>query len=499
MLTRLTVLDLIIVVGYVVGTTLIGVWFTRRQKDLKTYFVGGRNVGWGLLLFSIVSMETSVVTFLSVPGLSFKTGGNWTFLQLACGYLIGRLLVAWLLLPQYFCGECFSAYELLRDRFGPIVQRVASGIFVLTRTIADGLRLYLTALLLQQITGWNQNISVIVMGGTMIVYTFLGGMQAVIWTDLIQFIIYLLGAIFAAYFILDALPGGLNEVVQVGTETGKFQTIDTTLTFSSIYVLWAGIIGGAFLSMASHGADQIMVQRYLCARSLGHARAALLLSGLVVFVQFALFLFIGVGLYALHINGGLPLPTDTKPDQVFGIFIINRLPSGLIGFVVAGVLAAAMSSTLNSSATALLSDFYRPLVRGRTETHYLLVSKWATVICGIAQISVALGANFLQSDESIINRVLAVAGLTTGLILGVFLIGLLPRRVGPTAALIGLLVGMGTVVSLWVPTIWGQVIVAWPWYAPIGALTTVGIALLTDLAGIGHGPSVDRGAKPGVG
>lgn len=494
-MSNLSAIDIGIVVVYIAGTTLLGVWFARRQKDLKTYFVGGRNIGWGLLLASIVSMETSTVTFLSIPGESFKENGSWVFLQLAAGYIIGRLIIAWVLLPQYFRGECYSAYELLRLRFGPAVQRLASAIFILTRTIADGLRLYLTALLLHHITGWNLPISVAVMSVTMILYTFLGGMQAVIWTDLIQFIIYLLGAILAAWFIIDAVPGGISEVMRVGSESSKFQMIDLELSMTKPFVLWAGIIGGAFLSMASHGADQIMVQRYLCARSLGHARAALITSGFVVFAQFSLFLFIGVALFALHSSGGLPLPEGAKSDEVFGVFITRSLPSGMIGLVVAGVLAAAMSSTLNNCATALTTDFYRPLVAGKPERHYLAFSRITTVLFGVAQMGVALGAHWIQSEQSIVNRVLSVAGMTTGLILGVFLTGLLPRRIGPTPALIGFVSGIIVIMSLWIPTIFETVLIAWPWYAPIGALTTVAVAFLVEVLGFGSGSPTDGNAK----
>jgi SSS family transporter len=508
-MNSLSAVDVAIVVLYLAGTTLIGAWFSRRQRDLKTYFVGGRDVGWGLVLVSIVATETSTVTFLSVPGLSFKNGGNCTFLQLAVGYIIGRLAIAWLLLPQYFRGECFSAYELLRDRFGPAVQRVASATFIVTRTIADGLRLFLTALLLRQFTGWDMTMSVLVMGSATIVYTYLGGMQAVIWTDLIQFVIYIVGAIVAALFIINAVPGGFEAVRSIGEGAGKFQIIDTTPTFSNYLVLWAGVIGGAFFSMASHGADQIMVQRYLCARSVGQARAALILSGVVVFVQFALFLFIGIGLYALHMTGGLELEPGTRNDEVFGVFIVRDLPVGMVGLVIAAVLAAAMStlsSSLNSSATALQSDFYRPLVRSRSERHYLVMSKWMTAIFGVAQMGVAIAAVRLQSDQSVVVQVLSVAGLTIGLILGVFLIGAFRLSVAPRAVLVGLLVGLATVLTVWalsefrqhLPEPWNRFQLAWPWFAPLGALTTFGVALLANVYWKGHGSSVDRGEKRGV-
>lgn len=504
-MNTLSAIDVVIVVLYILGTTLLGLWFARQQRDLKTYFVGDRNVGWGLVLISIVATETSTVTFLSVPGLSFRNGGDCRFLQLAMGYIIGRLVIAWLLLPQYFRGECFSAYELLRDRFGPTVQRVASAAFILTRTIADGLRLFLTALLLRQFTGWDMSLSVLVMGITTIVYTYLGGMQAVIWTDLIQFVIYIIGAIVAAVILVNAIPGGWETVMTTGNEANKFRLIDPTITLTDQYVLWAGIIGGAFFSMASHGADQIMVQRYLCARSLNQARAALVLSGLVVIAQFALFLFIGIALYGLHVSGGLTLSPGTRNDEVFGIFIVRELPIGIIGLVIAAVLAAAMStlsSSLNSSATALMSDFYKPIVRDRTERHYLVVSKATTAMFGVAQMLVALATTSLQSDArdtSVVEKVLSVAGLTTGLILGLFLIGTIRPRATPRAALIGLIAGLAAVLAVWIPTNWDKIIVAWPWYAPIGALTTACVAFLVEVTRFGSGPATHGSAKPGVG
>lgn len=519
---QLSSIDLIIVVLYIVGTTLLGVWFSRRQTDLKTYFVGDRNVAWWLVLISIVATETSTVTFLSVPGLSYSFGnveqgiptGNMTFLQLAFGYILGRIVIAWLFLPQYMRGELFSAYQLLRQRFDSTVQRTASGLFLLTRTIADGLRLYLTALLLQQFTGWNVAISILVMGGVTLLYTYLGGMQAVIWTDLIQFVIYILGAVLAGWFILDLLHGGWTGFRTFGEATSRFQVIDWSTDWSRPYTIWAGVIGGAVVTMASHGADQLMVQRYLCSRSLGEARLALISSGFVVLIQFLLFLLIGVGLAALRQSGELPIPAGMKNDQVFGFFIVNQMPRGLIGFVIAAVLAAAMStlsSSLNSSANALVSDFYRPLSPTHSDSHYLRVSKVMTFVWGIAQVSVALAAHALGSQESVINQVMTVAAFVTGLILGLFILGILGIRIRSSAALIGLVGGFTTVVLVWLPASWlpaRQVWqslglggpLAWPWLAVVGSLSTTMIALVANAFGSDHvSRSATNGSpKPGL-
>jgi SSS family transporter len=485
---KLYALDLAIVIVYIVGTTLLAMWFVGRQRDMRTYFVGDRNVSWWLVLISIVATETSTVTFLSIPGVGYNPGdlarnmppGNFTFLQLAFGFVIGRMLIAWLLLPQYLRGELFSAYQLLKQRFDVRVQRTASGVFLITRTIVDGLRLCLTALLIEQFTGWDIRVSILALGAVTLVYTYLGGIEAVIWTDLLQFGIYLGGALVAGAFILYLLPGGFEEFVAINSAAGKFQLIDLDPSPTTAYTLWAGLIAGAFVTMASHGADQNMVQRYLCARSLAQARTALVLSGFLVLVQFALFLMIGMGLYALSQAGELVVPPNTRPDAVFGLFILTKLPSGIIGLLTAAVLASAMgsfSSSLNSAANAFVADFYRPLRPNHSEAFYLALSKWMTTVLGLAKISVALICVPLLSHRSVVDQVLAVAAVTTGLILGLFLLGSLRRPARSEAALFGMLAGFVVTGTLWVFWVSGNPVIAWPWFAPVGALTTVIVAL----------------------
>ena len=473
--------DLLVILIYLAASTGVGAFFRKGQKDIHTYFVGNREVSWPLLLVSIVATETSTVTFLSVPGLAFnREGGNITFLQLSFGYLFGRILISALILPGYFQGQYISAYESLRKKFDGRVQRAASFLFMLTRTIADGLRLFLTALLLQQFTQWNMPTSILVMGIITLVYTYLGGMQAVLWTDCIQFLIYTLGAMVAGWILVGYLPGGFGELFCAGWAAGKFTLFNLSTDPTVPYTLWAGILGGAFFSMASHGADQIMVQRYLCAKNLNHARVALITSGLVVILQFVLFLFIGVGLYLLAQSGSWNLPIDLRNDQVFGRFIVEKLPVGLVGLVIAAVLAAAMStlsSSLNSSASAAIADFYKPLRPGKSDIDYLEASRLFTLAFGFAQIGVALLAWQIDSPRSIIDQVLSIAGLTTGMVLGLFLLGTLKRKISSNAALFGLLVGFLTVMTVYLPGTLGNPLVAWPWYAPIGTLSTVGTTL----------------------
>ena len=533
--------DLVIVAVYLLGMTMFGVWFTKKQKDLRTYFVGDRDVGWFMVLMSIVATETSAVTFLSVPGLAYRpNGGNFFYLQLSFGYIVGRCIVAWLLLPLYMQGNLFSAYEVLRQKFGPSVQRAASAIFLVTRTIADGLRLFLTALLMQfvlkGVLGDNAQggieWAVIVVGVVTIIYTFLGGMKAVLWTDLIQFVIKVGGAALACLFILQMLPGGWSELVSAGSAAGKFNLFDFdpkhAFDPAHNFNFWAGLIGGAVFSMASHGADQLMVQRYLCARSLGHARAALILSGITVTIQFALFLLVGVGLWVLQDRGLFAFPDkpDGKawlPDEVFGLFIVTKLPTGIVGILVAAVLAAAMStlsSSLNSSANALVTDFYKPLRPDRDERHYVRVSRLLTIVWGIAQMAVAIAAYRFGGEKSIVEQVLKVAGLTTGLLLGLFILGSLPRPVSPRAALTGLIVGFAVVLTIWLPEGVGlfatpiaddphrmsllgrgiprwmtKAVIAWPWFALIGATATALTGLIVQsLAGYPRIPDPATGS-----
>jgi SSS family transporter len=340
--------------------------------------------------------------------------------------------------------------------------------------------------------------AIVVTGVVTIVYTYLGGMKAVIWTDLIQFAIKIAGAVLAGIFVLYLLPGGWDAFVNGGEVAGKFKLFEWSFDPASDANIWAGVFGGAVFSMASHGADQLMVQRYLCAKSLSQARLALVLSGFVIFVQFLLFLSVGVGMYLLREAGQFPEAFDAgSNDEVFGLFIVKRLPHGVVGILIAAVLAAAMStlsSSLNSSANAFVTDFYRPLRPRHSEKWYVGLSRVMTGVWGIAQMGVAYAAYLLGSDESIVKRVLAVAGFTMGLLLGLFILGSLRTRVQSWAALVGLVCGFIAVLLVWlpssgvtkelswVPTWYSKPVLAWPWFAPLGAGTTVIVALLLNAA-----------------
>jgi len=468
-------LDLLVLAAYLLGVALFGVWVGRGQKDVADYMVGNRDIPWWGLLFSIVATETSTVTFLSIPGFAFARDMTW--LQLALGFVLGRLVVVALIIPHYFEGRFFTAYDVLERRFGGPTKRTASLLFLVTRSLADGLRLFLTAIVLQEVARIPLSWAIVIIGATTIVYTFLGGMKAVVWTDVAQFVIYIVGAAVAFGILVSDIPGGWKELVATGAAHGKFRVFDLGWSFTQPYVLAAGVLGGLFLTIGSHGADQLMVQRYLCARSERQAGRALALSGLVVFAQFAFFLLIGVGLFAFY-QAFPPAQGFDHPDRVFARFIVQKMPPGVLGLVLGAIFAAAMStlsSSLNSSATACVHDFYRPLLRpGASSGHLLNATRAFTIVFGLVQIAVGIAGQWFS--ESVVSNVLTIAGFTTGIILGVFFLGILTTRVGQRAALTGMGLGLAgmTAVAFATP-------LAWPWYAMVGSLGTLGLGLLASL------------------
>jgi SSS family transporter len=460
-----SLIDLVLVVVYLAGVATLGIVLRGRQQQMGDYFLGNRRIAWPLILLSIVATETSTVTFLSVPGLGYA--GNMQFLQVPIGYIVGRVAVAAFLMPLYFRREAITLYEILGRQFGPKVQRLNSALFIVTRTIADGLRLYLTATVVHELIQWEYWASILVVGLATIAYTYLGGIRAVVWTDFTQFFIYMIGAAVAGWVLLTQIPGGWTGLVATAVDDQKFQILDFRLDFRVRYSFWSGLIGGAFLSAATHGADQMMVQRYLCTDSVRHARLALISSGVVVLVQFAVFLLLGVALYVFYRNQ----PPSGPVDAVFSRFIIDQVPVGLRGLIIAAIFAAAMStlsSSLNSVASAAVADIYRPLVcPSAGELHYLKVGRLLTLLAGFLQISVAWYGHRL-SDRSTVDSVLAVAAFTTGITLGVLLLSLVQRRTGEAAALLAMLAGAATVTAVWLHSE-----IAGLWYALIGSVTTL--------------------------
>jgi solute:Na+ symporter, SSS family len=451
-------LDLTIVVAYLALVVGAGFFFGRRQQTTRRYFLAGHDVPWWAIAASIVATETSTITFISVPGIAWAKGGDFRFLQVVFGYVVARVIIATVFMPWYFRGELVTVYALLQTRFGPAVKALAASLFVLVRTAGDGVRLLLTAFVLAAVfPDVGVSGALIGLGLVMIVFTLLGGIEAVIWIEVVQLAIYLGGAI--AVMVVLGRDVGFGEALAAGAAAGKLRLFDFSLDLSKTYTFWSGLIGGTFLTLSTHGTDHYLVQRYLCTDRPRSAAKALLASAVVVFVQFAMFLFIGVLLFAYYRDGA---PVST-PDQVFPHFIAHHLPVGLSGLVIAAILAAAMSSSLNAVAAAVVSDLMRP----RDDARALRLSRVVTVLAGVAQVAVGLAMQ--RTERSGLNVVLAVAALVNGPILGVFLLGA-TKRATTRSALAGMSAGIAAVSWTAFATD-----VAWPWYAVVGSLVTVGV------------------------
>jgi solute:Na+ symporter, SSS family len=463
----LTPVDYAVILGYIVAITLFGSWFARFQKTTRDYFLTDQSVpGWAICC-TIVATETSTLTFIGVPAQAYA--GNWTFLQLVLGYIIGRLLVSAIFIPAYFRGELLTSYELLHRRFGPPVKNLSAIIFLVTRSLADGIRLYATALVIAVVTQQNINLIVIVLGVVMIVYTMRGGVSAVIWTDVVQLFVYIAGALVVVFALLSQIHGGWDAVIETGRAAGKFQMWDFSFDPRRTYTLWAGLLGGVALTLSTHGTDQYLVQRFLSAKTQRAAARGLVVSGLVVFAQFVLFLLIGVMLYTYYLQTPLPVPLQ-RTDQILPIYIVHSLRNGAAGFIVAAIVAAALSPSINAMAATTVNDFYAKYFKPRADDQTLMrVSKQATVFWGIVQTIVALGAQ--RMSQSVLDAGLTVLSLASGSVLGAFLIGTLMPRVGSTATLIGMIVGLVAMVI-----VWGWTPIAWTWYVFVGASVTVVVA-----------------------
>ncbi len=505
--------DLIVVAAYLVTAVWFGKRLSRGQTGVRDYFLTGRRVPWWAVTGSIVATETSTVTLISVPGYAF--GSDLTFLQIAAGYVVGRLFVALIFIPPYFRGEFVTAYQLLARRFDRRIGRLTAAIFLATRNISDGLRLFATGVILaaamltftsEQRTSAvlpdaAQDTTVLVAAVAVIAivtlaYTWLGGMLAVVWLDVAQLAIYLGGSVIAAAVLVSTIPGGWPEVMSSGHAAGKLTVLDLTWTLTQDYTFWSAMVGGAFLTAATHGTDQMFVQRYLCCTSTRDARRALVVSGLIVFVQFALFLMIGVMLwayYTAHAPGLLSpimIGDRVQPDRVFPLFLMTHLPVGLRGLMLAAILAAAMStlsSSLNSSAAVTIGDFYMQWAgRDRPDIDYLRVARWATVGWAAVQVAVALVA--IQLSSRLIDEVLAVQFFTGGLLLGIFLLGTCTAIRSPAAAAVGLGAGLAATLSLALFTA-----VSYQWYTLIGSMTTLGMGWTAQVISVPHTEDADHG------
>lgn len=469
----LSAVDYLVIALYIAALVAFGSYFARFQQTTRDYFLTDRSVPWWAICFTIVATETSTLTFIGVPAMSYRDTGNMTFLQLAMGYVVGRVLVSVLFIPAYFRGELFTSYELLQRRFGPPVKNFAALIFLGTRAIADGIRLYATALVISVVTQVPEAWTVVVLGLAMIVYTERGGVSAVIWTDVVQMFVYIAGALLVFGSLLMNIDGGWQAVVAAGGAAGKFTVFDLSTDISVSYTFWAGVIGGVFLTLSTHGTDQFLVQRLLSARSARQASAGLVLSGFIVFLQFVLFLLIGVMLFTYYQQTPLPAPLE-RPDRILPLYVVSTLSHGAAGFIVAAIVAAALSPSLNAMASTTVNDFYLKYYRpGADERTLMRVSRMATIAWGLVQLVVALAMQW--ADQSVLTTGLSVLSVPAGPVLGAFLLGVLTTRVRAIPMLIGMCVG--TVVLL---VVYVNGTVAFTWFPFMGATVTMGVALLMN-------------------
>jgi SSS family transporter len=468
-------LDWTVMALYFGAVIAIGAYFTRRQQDASDYFLGRHALPWWAVMLSIVATETSALTVISIPGLAAR--GDLTFLQLPIGYLVGRIGVAAWLLPGYFAGEQETAYTRLERRFGPGTRKVASAIFMGIRALGDSVRVFATAIPLAVVTGWSIPASVAVVAVVTLVYTWTGGIKAVVWVEVMQLAIYVIGGIatlVAAYLLVD----GVGPTLERAASLGKLRVVDWSFSFNTTYTFWGGLVGGALLSAASHGTDHLIVQRLLATPNLRDARRALVGSGVLVILQFALFLLVGTMLWA----AGADDP-NLASDALFPTFAVTRLPAGLSGLVVAGLLAAAMStlaSSLNSLASAATYDFYAPITGHRDSRHLLRVGRWATLAWAVVLAGGAL--SFGSSDTPVVELALSIASITYGALLGTYVLGGTVRRARQSDAILA--IGVGTVTMLVIvlgkPGMFEEL--AWPWYVPLGTVITVGVGWISSAA-----------------
>src|SRR6266852_502080 len=482
-------IDYLVLAAYLVGITAFGSRFRSSHRSVKDYFLGNRQTSWVVISLSIVATETSTLTLIGVPSLAYgayarpELGGSFTYLQVVAGYIVARFVISWLFIPAYFQGEMLTAYELLNRRFGSQAKHFAASLFLVMRALAEGVRVFAASLVLAAVLGASvpglPNLwlwSIVIVGLVTLIYTFEGGIAAVIWTDLVQLVIYIGGSLLAAYMLVHLVPGGWNAIVEDARAAGKLQVISWSRDVTVPFTFWAGLIGGCFLTMASHGTDELLVQRLLTCRNQRESQFALIVSGFVVFAQFVLFLTIGLMLHAYY--AVFPLPPMASNDEIFPAFIVRSLPPGIAGLVIAAIFAAAMSNlsgSLNSLASITLLDLYQGLARRTLDDARMLVaSRWLTVAWGLVLIAIAMLA---RGWGSVFTAGLTIASIVYGPMLGAFLLGVLTTTATETGAMAGIGVSLAAMIAvrLWTP-------LAWTWYVLAGTAICVTVGMAVSLA-----------------
>jgi solute:Na+ symporter, SSS family len=466
-------LDFAIIALYLAGITLFGLRFRRKQRSLRDYFLAGRDIPWWAIALSIVAAETSTLTIISIPGLAYDT--NFTFLQVIMGYVVGRVVISFLLLPHYFRGDLYTAYELIERRFGRGLRSLTAGLFLLTRAAAEGVRVYAVSIVVSIALGTGEVASIAIITALTVIYTFEGGLAAVIWTDVVQIAIYVGGTLVGLVTILRLVPGGWPAIHAAAAGAGKLQIFDFRASIWIPYTFWAGVIGGTFFTTASHGTDQLIVQRLLAARGQKQSMTALISSGLAVLFQFALFLIVGIMLWAYY---RVPSSVFGKPDRIYPTFIVTRMPHGISGLLIAAILAAAMSNlsaALNSLSSSAIMDFYARLRPNADEKTKMRLSRMATVAWALVLFALAWIA--LHKVGRVVEVGLQIASVAYGALLGVFMLGVLTRRASQRGAMVGMACGFAMDLYLWLGTR-----VPWTWWVMIGSAVTFAVGWIVSVS-----------------
>ena len=493
-----SLLDYFLVGAYLLGVVYFGFRSRGNQSSVTDYFLGGREMKWWSVGLSIVASETSTLTFISIPGLAYKS--NMHFLQIAIGYFVGRLLVSLIFIPAYYKGQLETAYDFLGKRFGQGLRTFTSSVFIVTRVLASGVRLFATAIPVHIITGLDYPTSIAIIGLFTLLYTYIGGLKAVVTMDVVQLLIYLSGAAAAMCIILMKLPNGWSDVVNFATAggTNKFEIFNPVwnsdiLTFlASPYTLVGGLLGGTFLTMASHGTDQLLVQRLLGCKSQWDSQRALMLDAAIIVLQFAFFLVLGLCLFAFY--GGVSFQELglKSSDEIFPKFIIEQLPTGIAGLVIASVLASAMgtlSSSISSLASSSYLDLFKHTAKGKSLTprQEMTWSKIFTLIWGVVLIGGAM--LFTDTKNPVVEIGLKIASVTYGGLLGTFFLGLLFKRTTRRDAYAGFIAGLAAMVAV---LLWTRI--DFTWHTLIGCAVTIIVGLLSSAFDRGRAQSSPHGA-----
>jgi SSS family transporter len=513
--------DWLVILAYLLGIIGLGLWFGKDQRSTRDYFLGSKNVPWWGIGLSIVAAETSALTIIGVPALAFgppdaPEKGNLTLLQVIIGYVIARIVLAIILVPHYFKGEIYSPYQLFANTFGPSARQTAAGFFLLSETLAAGVRVYLASIPVKLMLGdklLGLGTGDPVLGAILLfvilslLYTYVGGVKAVIWTDAVQFGLFLLGGLFALWYIPSLVSGGTSAVLSQAADAGKLHWLNwkppagtsfVTFLLGAPFNIWMGVIGGTVMVLSSHGAEQLIVQRVLACKSVADGRKALALSAVVIFPLFLIFLLVGVMLWVFYQTHPfqIPLP-EPRPglkstDFVFPIFMVSEVPHILKGFLIVAILSAAMSSVssaLTSLASVSTMDFVKHWLPERSEGFFLRFSKTSTLIWAVILMVIAY---LSQRVEFVLNAAFSLRGLTSGALVGGLSLAVFWRKGSATPIIAGMLTSLVFMTAIqllpqvsWTKEWWMRTVgteIFWPWYTLIGALLTLGTSLLVRKA-----------------